>query len=528
MSKIGHIERRCSFFLLLLMLLSVGRVSSEELQYPAYCRTTTGLNIRSGPGTQYKILNQLDKGDTIIIHLIEEGNNGQWGLMSYNQEPSYVAMRYVEYLGPYEPPAPEKASWWKRMLGPFYSVVIAIWAVLKVILVVLLVLLVLIFWEDILSVAMIAGFCAGGGALLFWIFGGDGNIGALVGLGVAALMGVVLLLDHFDIGLPDIKFAIVFKVAYYVVSFPVYLLNRLENFLVEPWRYIFKSDWVGEGARSVVRVILEILGVLMYIAITPLRLLNAIIYNIFIHCLTGVYDLLIEVLAPSDDNEGARGFWRWVVMLPWRVLKYLVWHMVLIVIESLFWTVMDVFVPARTMYHGTDLTAGNAIVRDPKRNKKLRKTSHWTAGTFTASQSSWGGVGVYFASSRLVAKRYATDYYRLDDNNPVVIVCRVSLGRTLNYSLAPTEIYRQTGQNGDHMRLTNYCLSHNYTTGEWWNDWGGYWEYCMLDRQNRYNHPWRIRPVYLYNFRTGRVQHITGGMQHWLFDSAVLKNLFGR
>ena len=53
------------------------------------------------------------------------------------------------------------------------------------------------------------------------------------------------------------------------------------------------------------------------------------------------------------------------------------------------------------------------------------------------------------------------------------------------------------------------------------NERGGYWEFCMLDWQNRYNHSWRIRPVYVFNFRTGKVQHINGGMRHWLFDSSV-------
>ena len=44
--------------------------------------------------------------------------------------------------------------------------------------------------------------------------------------------------------------------------------------------------------------------------------------------------------------------------------------------------------------------------------------------------------------------------------------------------------------------------------------------------QNGYNHPWRIRPIYMLNLRTGLAQHITGGMQHWLFDKAVLEDLF--
>lgn len=530
MRKIDHImyETRLRILLLLvLMLFPMGRANAEELQYTAYFRTTTVLNMRSGPGTQYKILNQLDKDDTILIRFTEESGKGVWGMTYNNQEPAYVSMRYVEYLEPYVPPAPEEKSWWKNTWDWLCWLAGGLWSVLKIALIIIAVLLVLAFWEDILCIAIMAGFFAGGGALLFSIFGGDSDVGAIVGLCVAALLGVVVLLDHFGIGIADMDFSIVFKVAYYVVSFPMYMLNRLEHALVEPRRYIFKTSWVSDKVKPVLRVVLEVLGVILIIALTPLRLFNAIVYNILIHCLTGMYDLLVEVFVPSDEKEGAGNVWMWILLFPWRILKYLVFHGLLIVVESVLWTVIDIFVPASTMYHGTDLIAGEAITRDPKRNRHTKTTAKWSHGTFTASQSSWGGIGVYFASLRLVAKRYATDSYRLNDNNPIIIVCRVSLGRTINYALAPEYVYDQAGQYGKHSELNKYGEEHGYTTGEWWNEGGGYWEYCMFDWQNRYNHPWRIRPVYLYNVRTGRVQHIKGGMQHWLFDSGVLKDLLG-
>lgn len=123
------------------------------------------------------------------------------------------------------------------------------------------------------------------------------------------------------------------------------------------------------------------------------------------------------------------------------------------------------------------------------------------------------------------ARRYAEDSYRLSDNNPVMVVCRVSLGKVLNYSLAPNYVYHSTGQYGNSATINRYCDSHGYTTGEWWNDYAGYWEFCMLDWQNRYNHPWRIRPVYVFNFRTGRIQHIEGGLRHWLFSEASIDDI---
>jgi hypothetical protein len=151
------------------------------------------------------------------------------------------------------------------------------------------------------------------------------------------------------------------------------------------------------------------------------------------------------------------------------------------------------------------------------RNEQLKKELGWDSGTFRASDSSWGGIGVYFAARRGVASRYANDPYRLSDRNPVVIVCRVSLGRIINYSLAPLKVYAAAGGNGHPPTLNRYGMMHHYTTGEWWNGRGGYWEYCLFDWRNRYNNPWRIRPVYIYNYRTNLIQHIRGGMAHWLF-----------
>jgi len=263
-----------------------------------------------------------------------------------------------------------------------------------------------------------------------------------------------------------------------------------------------------------------VLGLVLQVAITPLRALNAVYYNVVVHGLAGLYDFFLEVLRPSGEAEGAGHAGRWFLMLPSRFVKYILGHGLLTLGECVLWTVIDVFVPAYTMYHGTDLTAAQSITGSRRRNKTLSRELGWNSGTFTASKSSWGGIGVYFASRRAVAFSYARDPYRLSDRDPVVIVCRVSPGRIMSYGLAPWRIYKAAGQYGDPPKLTGYALKNRYTTGEWWNDRGRYWEYCMFDWQNLYNAPWRIRPVYLYNCRTGLIQHIRGGMAHW----TVFKN----
>ena len=314
--------------------------------------------------------------------------------------------------------------------------------------------------------------------------------------------------------------------AYRLTTAPLFYTNRWQHILSAPWRYILKTDWLAEDIKPALRIILQIVQIALYVAITPLRLFNAIAYNLVVHVMMVLYDLFMEVFKPSSWDEEGESFFGKIIMFFWRLLKYPIFHGAIAVIEGIIWTVIDVFIPAITLYHGTDLTAAQAIVCCPSRNRHLRYSSTWTHGTFAASRDGWGGNGVYFASKRTVAIGYSLDSHRLGDNNPCMIVCRVSLGPILNYALSPHHVFRQGGDGGNHAIMTSFAMNHHYVTGEWWNTPHHYWEYCMFDWQNRYNHPWRIRPVYVFNVRTSRLQHIEGGMQHWLFDKSVLTDLY--
>lgn len=369
------------------------------------------------------------------------------------------------------------------------------------------------FRDFLIQAAVFIGMFMAGGALLFWLFGGDAETGAGIGFWIAMFVGLRVVLESLGA-----EWSTTFEYAYYLFSFPIWFLNRLQHILTEPWRYIFKSNWLSEDSREVVRPLLFGVQIVLYVVTTPLRLVNAVNYNVFVYGITELYDLLFEVLQPSQWKEGRGNWWKWLYMFPWRLLRYPIFDGALVLVEGMIWTVIDIFIPAVTLYHGTDLTAGQAIAR--------KLGTRWTDGTFMSSRGGWGGYGVYFGSRRATAKGYAHDSYRLSDNNPVMIVCRVSLGTILNYSLAPDYVYRNTGQFGNTAELNKYAGKHGYTTGEWWNARAGYWEFCLFDWQNRYNHPWRIRPIYVFNFRTGRAQHIESGLRHWLFSKVVYDEIF--
>lgn len=491
--------------------------------YPARCRVTTTLNVRSGPGTNYSKIGKVYPKSDITVQSVTYSQGREWGVISHYGKTGYIATQYIVYQSPVNEDASSfkqevnagNSGIWDTISGFFGGV----WKVVKYILIIMLILLVIAFWQNIIQILVFLGIFMGLGALVFHFIFDDGELGAVIGLCFGIFIGLRKIID--DIG---VEYADFLWIAYMILSAPLFWSNRLQHIITEPWRYMFKTSWLNESYKSPVCKILGVVQFLLYIVTTPLRLFNAIGYNIAVYGVTELYDLTYEVLQPSSSDEGASNIWKWIYMFPYRLVKYPICHGGLVLVEGVVWTIIDIFIPAITMYHGTDLTAGQMIASSSQRNQHLKDNAKWTQGTFTASRSSWGGIGVYFASRRRVASSYAHDPYRLSDRDPVMIVCRVSLGSIINYALAPYRVYSNAGPDRTPAILNSYAEKEGYTTGEWWNYKAHYWEYCMFDWQNRYNHPWRIRPVYIYNFRTCRAQHIKGGMRHWLFDKTVFNS----
>lgn len=521
--------KRLLIGILFLLVASVTTVVFAA-DYPAQCRVTAQtLNVRSGPGTGYSKMGTLRRGEVVQVDFVTSNGSAQWGCLEYrNSRKGYVSMRYMSYVAPVQQEVPESSTvysssdsgWFSGLFDSVGGLFLGLWTLIKWGVIIIIILVALAFWQDILAFLIFMGICSGIGAIVFGVLFDNSELGGLVGAGFAAFIGLKRIMESLNADYANVMWFL-----YWLVSLPVYLLNKTQYVLSEPWRYIFRTSWVGDGVKTWLRPTLEVLKVVLYIVLTPLRVVNAIIYNIFIYAMTSIYTLFFEVLRPTAKEEGAKDLWTWIYMFPVRLVKYPIWHGGIALVEGIIWTVIDTFIPAVTLYHGTDLTAAEAIVRSTDRNTYLRNTSTYTSGTFSASKSSWGGIGVYFAASRAVARSYAHDPYRLSDRNPMMIVCRVSMGRIINYALAPHYVYMQAGEHGRHSELNKYGENNGYTTGEWWNGRGGYWEYCLFDWQNRYNHPWRIRPIYAFNLRINQAQPIKGGMQHWLFEKEILDDL---
>lgn len=310
-----------------------------------------------------------------------------------------------------------------------------------------------------------------------------------------------------------------FYVIFYVGFLPFRVLNWLQIFLHKPWRYFQRYSWPSENSKPYLRVVNVICMVPLYVVLTPLRFLNAVAFNLLIRPLSEYWSYLGEVLNPSDSHEGSGDVLKWIYMLPYRILKYPVYHGALTILECVVMTVVDTVYPAVTLYHGTSSRAADAIVICPDRNRDLKFYSGWDDGVWKVGGGNYAGDGIYFAPRSSTSRHYARS-----NTDPVLIICRVSLGRVLPLSLAPYSVYSKAGYPDAHS-VTSYGLNNGYTSIEWWRGDTGWWEYCLLDWQNKYNESWRIRPISVMSLDSHFFKRIDGGSRHWLFDRMVLKDL---
>ena len=433
--------------LITMLLFFVLPCFAGEGTFPAWYESTTHLNVRASDNAKSQSLTILAPHTQIQVDYMTANN---WAAIDYQGQRAYVSGRYVRYVRDVEPSVSEHKTAKTEGQG---------------------------LWSWVLTI---------GG----WIVGII--IFRAVAIYVLGIIGKVM------------------YVAYWVLCIPFYILNWLQRWLAKPWGAFYKSNSGNDRRNAELRETYEWAKWPLYVLLTPLRFVNAAYYNIVVHCTFELYDYTVEVIFPSNDNEGADDYIRLILLLPWRVLRYVVWHGGLTLIESIIWTVVDTFVPALTLFHGTTQQASTTITNGGRDGYACNMTGVWNVGG-----GNYAGNGIYFAPARSTALHYSKGS---------MIVCRVSLGRVLDLGLAPYNIYKQCG-NPNALGATKWGLNNGYVTGEWWRKDAGWWEYCMYDWQNRYNHSWRIRPLYVLNLDEKYMQRVPGGMCHWLFRKMVIKDI---
>lgn len=512
--------KKKTFLLTIILLLCLaGPMQGQDAEiivFPALYQADANVNLRQRPTTHSLKTGSLQPHDTIKVERIVNKSGADWGMtITPKGDTNYVAMRYLSYAAPYV--APEAAvrpvrSWWQKTVMFNRKL---IW-----IAVALLIVSIVLGWDSMLTFSFIYVAACAVAAVVTWLFHLRGETGATIASMVMVCIALFRLF-FFLLSLAD--------VFYRIITLPGLALNRLQWFLMAPWRYFVRegrfSDKTNEFLRKTLPVVL---GIPCYILGFAIRPIAAVYYNIIVKIPMEFYHYIMEVFDPKSRNEGAGSFFRWLYMLPYRIGFYVVYHGLLTIIECVGFTLFDTFVPTLTMFHGTSFKVSECITAARDRNKYRLSNSNWLSGIWNVGSAFWGGHGIYFAISRALAYAYST---RADSH--AIIISRVSLGKVLPLSLMPRRIYEQTGHNGKAHMITQFALSNHYTTGEWWNyrvngkAWGErkedpVWEYCLFDWKNAYNCPWRIRPLYVHNKSNGGIQRIPGGMTHWFFRDNLI------
>lgn len=251
-----------------------------------------------------------------------------------------------------------------------------------------------------------------------------------------------------------------------------------------------------------------IYGCVMYFLLAPVRLVNAIWYDIVVYGVFSFKDELLDVVAPRlqkwTKKKNFVYYFCWIFGLPFRIIMFL-WHGGGRIFEGLVFTIVDLFVPTLTMRHGTS----------EESSIQISKPGQWLVGN-----GNYAGSGIYFTMSERVALHYAhasSNGYK--GGHPVIIYARVALGRNINLAVAPDDIQSKLhGRDGD--GLTQWGLKKGYDSFEWWRDDEAWWEYCMLKLpRGKMIKTWRIRVLYIQEIHDAthkEIKRVWGGKAFWL------------
>lgn len=493
------------FVLFILTLLASNLFANDEIKYPATFNTTDVLNIRQYPNKTSKKMGVLEKDTKIVIDSLY---NKRWACITYNNNIAYISTHFIAYQ--HNGNDIQKTSFFDTIKNW------NLWGNLPLIsptgiIISCSLLLIVISYLSFIPTECIVFY-----VLMFFI----GWIGYFFGSLKWCLITIGLYVGFFIFAT-----LLSHKVMEFLqmVLKPIYALNQLQHFLQKPWRPFLKNRnnllcrilkiapainpsqhpfqrlcyRMWNVWHIIISFVFCLIQFALYIVCVPLRLVNAIYYNIIVHIPCALHDYAAEVFNPKGDGMRHLGKWdywsQYFLKMPYRIYKFLLKRSLVTSLESVIYTIIDIFVPTITMYHGTSCDASHKITGNDD-------------VTFKVGGGNYAGNGIYFAIDKDTAEHYSKG---------VVIISRVSLGRVLNVNITPDEVRNYVAHDGH--KLADWGLQRKVKTIEWWRSNGEWWEYCMLQISGIYKDTWRIRPLYIENRSTGFKERIYKGMAPWLF-----------
>lgn len=308
-------------------------------------------------------------------------------------------------------------------------------------------------------------------------------------LWLAAGIGVLLVVIYI---LRDIVWAL---------RYPFLFLNWLQWTLYNPLRDLWTDP--GDGRNSLFFSLLLYSGIaplwwlVIHLALTPLRLVNAIYFNILLFWSVVFCDGLSELIHPKLGYGKASGsshqLWRWFRYFPYR-LYMLFKRNGGALLEGILMTGVDVVLPTYTMYHGTSF--------------KGIATNIAQAGRWYVGGGDYAGCGIYFGFLRRTAEHYATG------EDSALICARVTIFPCRNSATLPRRLRKKIGNDGSGI---SYGLPFPYVSIEHWraHSYAQWFEYCLVQpgKEGKYIRTWRARPVCV--LKHDLPKRIWGGLSLW-------------
>ncbi len=279
----------------------------------------------------------------------------------------------------------------------------------------------------------------------------------------------------------------------WAVRFPFLVTNWLQWALSAPFRHILRNeraDW-PRVVHFLVAPLTIAYGLAAYVALAPLRLVNALYFNVFLYWSVALRDSLADVLKPVYSCSGGEYLVRWVFLLPFRLVRALA-RSPIAILQGIWTTLFDLVWPTLTLFHGTNDTAARRIA---------------TSGEWLAGGGDWVGTGVYFAISSEVASHYA------GGSGAPYVLCRVTLTPARSVATLAGDIRRRVGHwQGD---AISAAVGWPWASLEHWrSDSGGWYEFCLLQRTKYTPRKlWRVRPICV--IRQSVPERIPSGVALW-------------
>jgi len=289
----------------------------------------------------------------------------------------------------------------------------------------------------------------------------------------------------------------ILKETIYIFNPIFFLLNRIQWILYNPLRIFWKNSNSGFSNKTFNLLfytgIIPIYWITIHIISTPLRLINAIYFNILLSWSINIYDSLAEVINPKLGKirhiKGFKYLFLWIIGFPIRLFNMII-HNMFLFIEPIIMTGVDIIFPTYTMYHGT--THGSI-------SADITQKGRWLVG-----DGNYAGTGIYFGMVQKVAEHYS-------DNSKTIILVRVILMFNRNIATTPNKIRSNIGlgYGGDEIsrQLPNF-----WSSIEHWRKDMGWFEYCIIQpisKKGSFVTTWRARPIAL--IQDNKLLRIWGG-----------------